>query len=105
MNIFLLKKSLTDLKNPIVKCEYVTHADTVGAFICEMVQNNYEKRPVGIPLDECEKTALDEFCDGGYYIINQTKTIRYTTLGQKTELTEGDEIVLIKLKYVRGIIW
>lgn len=105
MNIFILKKSLTDLKNPLTRSEYVTYADTVGAFICEMVQNNYEKRAIGISLDECRQTALDEFVSGGYYIINQTKDIRYATLDQNTEMSDGDEIILIKLKYVRGIIW
>ncbi len=105
MDIFILKKSISDIKNPITKCEYQTHAETVGEFICEMVQKNYAARPVDLSLDECKRTALDEFCDGGFYMINQTKNIKYSDVEQETEMSDGDEIVLIKLKYVRGIIW
>lgn len=105
MDIFILRKSISDLKNPIIRHAYVTHARTVGEFICEMVQKNYAARPVNMSLDECERTALDEFGDGSYYMINQTKNIKYSDVGQETEMSDGDEIVLIKLKYVRGIIW
>ena len=105
MDIFILRKSITDLKNPIVKTEYVTNAKTVGEFICEMVQKNYAARPVSMPLDECKRIALDEFGDGSYYIINRTKDIKYSDVDQITEMTDGDEIILIKLKYVRGLIW
>lgn len=47
MNIFILRKSITDLKNPIFKSEYVTHAETVGGFIREMVEKNYAVKPAG----------------------------------------------------------
>ena len=104
MDIFILRKSITDLKNPIVKSEYVTHAETVGGFIREMVEKNYAVKPAGT-LDDCIQTALDEFSDGSYYIINNTKNIRYSAAEQATEMSDGDEIILIKLKYVRGIIW
>lgn len=104
MNIFILRKSITDLKYPIVRSEYVTNAETVGEFIREMVQKNYAVKPRG-ELDDCIQTALDEFCDGSYYIINNTKNIRYSAVEQAVEMSDGDEIILIKLKYVRGIIW
>lgn len=105
MDIYVLKKSLSDLKNPIVKCEYDTAAQTIGGFICEMVEKNYRKSKPNMPLDECKQLALDEFSDGSYYIVNTTKDIKYSVLEQATEFADGDEVVLIKLKYVRGIIW
>lgn len=105
MKIYILKKSISDLKSPIVKCEYETEAKTVGEFICEMVENNYRKRKVNTPLDECKKVALDEFGDGSYYIINSTRDEKYSVAEQATDFNENDEVVLIKLKYVRGVIW
>ncbi|MDE7164828.1 MAG: hypothetical protein K2O04_05355 [Clostridiales bacterium] len=105
MNIFILKKSLSDLKNPIVKCEYDTDAKTVGGFICEMVEKNYRKKKPNMTLEECKQLAMDEFSDGSYYIVNTTQDIKYSVLEQATEFCEGDEVVLIKLKYLRGIIW
>ena len=105
MKIFILKKSLSDLKNPVVKCEYDTAAHTVDEFICEMVEKNYRKKMPNMGLDECMRLAMDEFSDGSYYIVNTTKDIKYSVLEQATEFGEGNEVVLIKLKYVRGIIW
>lgn len=105
MNIFILKKSLSDLKNPIVKTEYQTDAVTVGEFICEMVERNYARKPIDMLLGECKSLAVSEFEDGSYYIVNQTKNIKYALTEQALELSDGDELVLIKLKYLRGVIW
>lgn len=105
MKICILKKSLSDLKNPIVKSEYDTDAKTVGGFICEMVGKNYRKKKPDMTLEDCKRLAMDEFSDGSYYIVNTTKDIKYSVLEQSTEFDDGDEIVLIRLKYVRGIIW
>ncbi len=105
MKIFILKKSISDLKNPIERVEYETVANTVERFICEMVEKNYARRPVKDALAECKRLALDEFRDGGYYIVNQTKNHKYKDAAEPVGFAEGDEVVLIKLKYVRGMLW
>lgn len=105
MKIFILKKSLSDLKNPIARSEYQTSAATVGEFICEMVEKNYAKRPVKDSLAACKALARDEFSDGSFYVVNKTKDVKYESLSDETAFAEGDEVVLIKLKYVRGLIW
>ncbi|MCX4312814.1 MAG: hypothetical protein OSJ83_02975 [Clostridia bacterium] len=105
MKIFILKKSISDLKKPIVRNEYDTEAMTVGDFIAEMVKKNYAARPAKFSLDDCISTATSEFEDGSYYIVNTTKNVKYALLEQAADFSDGDEIVLIKLKYVRGIIW
>lgn len=105
MKIFILKKSISDLKNPVIRSEYTTFAQTVGEFIGEMVQKNYAIKPVDMPLDECITLALDEFTDGSYYIINVSRDTKYTSVDAPLDVRDGDEIMLIKLKYVRGVIW
>ena len=105
MRIYILKKSITDLKNPITRVEYETTSDTVSLFISEMAAKNYKLRPVKDSLESCIRVALDEFRDGGYYIVNQTKNHKYELLDEPTSFSENDEVVLIKLKYVRGMIW
>lgn len=105
MKIYICQKSISDLKNPIVKKEYETDAATVQAFIEEMVQKNYTKRPIADSLQECQSLAVSEFTDGSYYIVNTTKDRKYRSVDEETDFSEGDEVVLIKLKYVRGIIW
>ena len=70
-----------------------------------MVERNYRLRPIDDTLDCCIQTALDDFQDGCIYIVNATKNARYTQLNDALGLCENDEIMLIKLKYVRGIIW
>ena len=37
MKIYILRKSITDLKNPIIKNEYITKSVTVKDLITEMV--------------------------------------------------------------------
>lgn len=105
MKILLLKKSITDLKHPIERVEHETEADTVERFICEMVEKNYKRRPVADALSECKQLALDEFRDSGFYIVNQTKNRRYTDLTEPVDFSQDDEVVLIKLKHVRGMLW
>lgn len=105
MRIYILKKSITDLKNPIVKIEYETHAETVEEFIREMVAKNYSEKRVKDTLDECCRFALDEFCDGSYYLVNKTRDVKYSELSESCSFESGDEVVLIKLKYLRGVIW
>lgn len=105
MKIYLLKKSISDIKKPVVRVEYDTHAQTVGEFISESVRKNYAARPVKFSLEDCIATALDEFSDGSYYIVNTTKNIKYALSEQATDFSDGDEVALIKLKYVRGMIW
>ena len=104
MKIFILQKSITNLKNPIKKSEYNTEAKTIKEFIVEMVSNNYQNYKKGI-LSEHIDYALNEFMDGSYYIINQTRNIKYISLDDMMNISEGDEIMLIKLKYNRGFIW
>ncbi|MBD5132091.1 MAG: hypothetical protein HDT28_05835 [Clostridiales bacterium] len=105
MKIYLLRKSITDLKNPIVRTEYETSASTVREFVTEMVNKNYAARRVKDSLADCIAVALTEFEDGGYYVVNTTRDIKYSALDQDLEMHENDEVVLIKLKYLRGIIW
>lgn len=104
MKIYILKKSLSDLKNPIIKNEYETNAITVEEFISEMVTKNYNNK-VKDKIENCINLALTEFSDGSYYIVNQTKGIKYQSLKDNMKLDDNDEIILIKLKYVRGIVW
>lgn len=105
MKIFILKKSIADLKKPVVRVEYETDATTIRDFICEMTTKNYGKKRVKDTLAECCTVAQEEFVDGGYYIINKTRDFKYLSLDDKCEFADGDEVVLIKLKYVRGIVW
>ena len=70
-----------------------------------MVEKIYARRPVKDALAECKRLALDEFRDGGYYIVNQTKNHKYKDAAEPVGFAEGDEVVLIKLKYVRDMLW
>ena len=105
MKIYILRKSISSLKTPIERKEYDTNATTVGEFISEMVEKNYSIRPIEDKLEDCVQAALYDFSDGCIYIVNSTQNIRYANLDEKLNLSEGDEIMLVKLKYVRGIIW
>ena len=105
MKIYILRKSLSNLKTPIEKREYDTYALTVRDFISEMVERNYKARPIHDTLEGCVQTATDDFFDGCIYIVNSTQKVKYTDLDERLNLCEGDEIMLVKLKYVRGIIW
>lgn len=105
MKIFILKKSITDLKTSVVRVEYETNANTIREFICEMTTKNYNKKRVKDTLADCCAVAQEEFTDGGYYIINKTHDVKYLSLDDDCNFACGDEVVLIKLKYVRGIVW
>lgn len=105
MKIYVLRKSISNLKTPIEKREYDTQAESAREFISEMVERNYKVRPIDCSLEECVQMALDDFSDGCCYIVNATQNVRYGDLDERLELCEGDEIMLVKLKYVRGIIW
>ena len=104
MKIYILRKSITDLK-VVDRRENETSAATVGELIRETVEKNYAARPIRDSLDECVQTAFDEFCDGGFYIVNVTKNIKYRDVDEVLNISEGDELVFIKLKYLRGLIW
>lgn len=105
MKIYILRKSLSNLKEPIERREYETTATTVREFIVEMVKRNYKRRPIDCALEECVQAAIDDFADGCVYIVNTTQNIRYSNLDESLRFCEDDEIMLAKLKYVRGIIW
>ncbi len=103
MIVKLLKKSLTAIKNTeSVECE--TDAATVGEFIEERVRINYDKS-VGISLNECIENALFGFENSAFYIVNTTKDIKYAALDEELRLDDGDELAIIKLKYIRGVVW
>ncbi len=70
-----------------------------------MVERNYNSRPIEDKLEDCIQVALDDFTDGCFYIVNATQNIKYIALDEKLNLSNGDEIMLVKLKYVRGFIW
>lgn len=105
MKIYILRKSLSDIKTPVVRKEYETQANTVYEFISEMVTRNYNVRPVKETLSDCVQTASDDFSDGCIYIVNATQNIKYADLNEQLKINDGDEIMIVKLKYVRGIIW
>ncbi len=105
MKIYILRKSLSSLKTPVERKEYDTQALTVREFISEMVERNYKARPIDCALEECIRLARDDFMDGCCYIVNATHNIKYADLDEKLCLCAEDEIMLVKLKYVRGIIW
>ncbi len=104
MKIYILRKSLSDLKNPIIKKEYDTNSLNIKDFITEMVIKNYNKN-IKDSIDLCINLAIDEFIDGSQYIVNKTKNIKDEHILDELKIDEYDEIILIKLKYVRGIIW
>ena len=105
MKIYILRKSLSSLKTPVERKEYDTQALTVRVFISEMVERNYNVRPNDCTLEECVRLACDDFSDGCCYIVNATQNIKYADLDEELNLCEEDEVMLVKLKYVRGIIW
>lgn len=104
MKIYISRKSF-DIKAPIDRREYETAAVSVREFIAEMVEKNYRIKPVKDTLESCIVVAQTEFSDGAIYIVNTTADKRYNSLDEEMNLREGDEVMLIKLKYVRGIIW
>lgn len=131
MNIFILQKSITDLKAPIIRKPYDTNAETLGDFICEMVERNATAKPAAVDrielfdaiienggdrfsydgkkrkfsVADMRDFALQAFEDKIYLVKNVTKDITYEAIAQDMQLSENDEIALIKLKYVRGVIW
>ncbi len=130
MKIFILQKSIADIKSPTVRKIYETNAATVGEFICEMVDRNaaakakpcdkielfdaleksradryvYEDKKAKFSPADMREFALQAFADKIYLIKNVTKNINYESISDLTEFSENDEIALIKLKYVRGVI-
>ena len=131
MDIFILqKKSLTDLKTPIRRNEYTTAAATLGELIDEMVERNthkkpdapdylaifdglteanetryaYESRKAKYKLSEMQEFARQAFEDKIYLVKNVTSGVQYGALDELLNLTDGDELAFIKLKYVRGFI-
>lgn len=105
MKIYLCRKSIFDLKKTITKEEYKTTTSTVKELLFEMVAKNYAAQPMNETLEDCLSLVADEFSDGGFYVVNKTKNIRYTTIEQNLLLSEEDELVFIKLKYIRGLVW
>ena len=131
MNIYIMQKSITDIKKPVLKKEYETFAITVEDFISEMVIRNFKRKKESIDyiaifdelislnserfayekkyitnfsLDDMIEFALTAFKDKIYLIKNVTKNIQYDNLTDDMNLSQNDEIVLIKLKYMRGAI-
>ena len=129
MNIFILQKSITDLKEPVVRKPYESEAKTLGEFICEMVNHNASKKtPQADKIkifdalensdrisygrdkrkfnsEKMREFALSAFEDKLYIVKNTTQDIQYEALTQELNFREGDEIALIRLKYLRGVIW
>lgn len=131
MNIFILQKSIADLKAPIIRKPYDTNAETLGDFICEMVERNATAKPADVDrielfdaltangadriaydgkrakfsVADMRDFALRAFEDKIYLVKNVTKDITYEAIAQDMRLSENDEIALIKLKYMRGVIW
>ncbi len=130
MNIFILQKSIADIKSPTLKKPYETHAETVGEFVCEMVDKNaaaktkpvdkielfdaleksradryaYDARKSKFSPADMREFALQAFADKIYLIKNVTKDITYGSVSDLTRFSENDEIALVKLKYMRGAI-
>lgn len=105
MKIYILRKSLSNLKTPIVRNEYYTSARTIREFIEEMVKRNYDSHLIKDSLENCIQFAVDDFSDHFCYIINVTQNVKYKTIDDSLNLCEEDEIMFVKLKLVRGIIW
>lgn len=104
MKIYIVKKSAGDIKGLNARCEYDTSAETVGGFIAEMVERNYAVNPIADTRENCVRAAQDDFTDGGFYIVNVKTGCKYAALDEHLNLSDGDEIALIKLKMLRGII-
>lgn len=131
MNIYILQKSITDLKTPVIRKAYDTTASTVREFISEMVERDASKKteptdrielsdaleksggdrfvydrqkPPKFTVPEMQAFAVQAFEDKIYLIKNVTKNIMYERADEKTEFSENDEIALIKLKFIRGVL-
>lgn len=130
MNIFIIQKSITDLKSPIKRVHFRTNAYSLREFITEMVVKNARKEKTDVDhidlfdaftkngsdtysygrkkkkfsTDEMITFALDAFCDKIYMVKNMTKDVTYADVDQAVGFSENDEVVLIKLKYIRGVI-
>ena len=105
MKIRLIQKSLSDPDRPVSHIECETSALTVRDFISESVSANYARKPARESLAECITLAEDNFVGSGFYIVNTTANHRYTALDEPLSASENDELAIIKLKYVRGMIW
>lgn len=131
MQVYILQKSITDVKSQMTRKPFVTQATTLGQFICEMVEKNATAKDVPanrielfdalvasgndrisygtekktFSAEEMKEFALQAFADKVYLVKNVTKDILYEGVAQDMQLSEGDEIALIKLKYIRGAIW
>ena len=128
--IFLLQKSITDLRSPLRKIPYETSAVTLRELLYEMVEKNergenvetdllalfdklnergngrfvYENKKAKFSLPQMQEFVCTAFEDNVFLVKNVTKQIQYESLSQNLEVSENDEIALVKLKYIRGMI-
>lgn len=131
MRVFIVKKNIMNLKSSTLKKEYFTEASTVKEFLIEMIKMNYSdnrnedalselynefKNECGkitysrnkskeYNLDELIEVAINSFNDGMIVFKNITKDIVYKSIDQELNFNEDDEIVLVRMKMVRGIVW
>ena len=130
MTIFILQKSITDLKAPVRRCAFHTEAETLQAFLGEMIEKNartkktnaeyirlfdefsenkaerfvYERKREKFSVPAMQEFAYTAFADKLFLVKNVTQNVLYEDLGQRLNLHEGDEIALIRLKFIRGPI-
>lgn len=128
--IFLLQKSITDIKSPVRKIPYETNAVTLRDLLYEMVEKNakgerevtdlialfdklterggerfvYENQKAKFSVPQMKEFVCTAFEDKVFLVKNVTKQILYESLCRNLDVSENDEIVLIKLKYMRGMI-
>ena len=120
--IFLLQKSITDLRSPLRKIPYETSAVTLRELLYEMVEKNergenvetdllelfdklnergngrfvYENKKAKFPLPQMQEFVCTAFEDNVFLVKNVTKQIQYESLSQNLEVSENDEIALVK---------
>ena len=131
MRVFIVKKNIMNLKSSTLKKEYFTEASTVKEFLIEMIKKNYsnnknedalselynefknecgkitysENKSKEYNLDELIEIAINSFNDGMIVFKNITKDIVYKSIDQELNFNRDDEIVLVRMKMVRGIVW
>ena len=131
MRVFIVKKNIMNLKSSTLKKEYFTEASTVKEFLIEMIKKNYsnnknedalselynefknecgtitysENKSKEYNLDELIEVAINSFNDGMIVFKNITKDIVYKSIDQELNFNRDDEIVLVRMKMVRGIVW
>ncbi len=130
MEVYILQKSVSDPRSPVRRVPYRTQAVTLRDLLCEMVQKNagaetagpdplkrldewlrgggerltFGRERVKFSPEEMREFVCAAFEDKVFLVRNVTRGRQYEALSERLELGEHDELVFVKLKYLRGMI-